>query len=53
MTFIIVTFHFHCKIEHKQVKKNKNTRDMCISEGIFPYLEGSTLFKWVLKFISW
>ena len=28
MTFIIGTFQFYCKSEHKQVKCNKITRDM-------------------------
>ena len=52
MTFIIGTFQFHCKSEHSQVKWNKITRDMCKSDSIFPYLQGSTLNKWLLKFIS-
>ena len=26
---------------------------MCKSDSIFPYLESTTLFKWLLKFISW
>ena len=33
------------KKKHKQVKRNKNTRDMCKSDNIFPYLQRSTLFK--------
>ena len=26
---------------------------MCKSDNIFPYLQSSALFKWLLKFISW
>ena len=26
---------------------------MCKSDSFFPYLQSSTLFKWLLKFISW
>ena len=44
-SFIIDTFHFHCKIEHKQVKRKKNTWHMCKPDSIFPNLESSTLFK--------
>ena len=50
---VIGTFQFHCKSEHKQVKWNKITCEMCKSDSIFPYLQRSTLFKWLLKFISW
>ena len=53
MTFIIGTFQSHCKSKHNQVKWNKITQDMCKSDSIFPYLQSSTLFKWLLKFISW
>ena len=35
MTFIIGTFQFYCKTEHKEVKGNKITADMCISARIF------------------
>ena len=45
MTFIIGTFQSHCKSEHNQVKRNKITSDMCKSDSIFLYLQGSTLFK--------
>ena len=34
MTFIVIISQFHCKSEHKQVKWNKVTRDMCKSDGI-------------------
>ena len=51
MTFTIG--FFHCKSEHKQVKWSKIKQDMCKSDSIFPYLESSSLFKWLLKFISW
>ena len=53
MVFLIGTFQSHCKIEHNQVKWIKISWDMCKSGSIFPYLQGSTLFKWFLKFISW
>ena len=53
MTFIIGTFQSPCKSEHDQVRWNKITRDMCKCDSIFPYLQGSTLFKLVLNFISW
>ena len=43
--FIIITFLFHCKSEHKQGKSNKIIRDMCKSDSIFPYLQITTLFK--------
>ena len=45
MAFVIDTFQFHCKSEHKQVKQNKITRDMCKSDSAFPYLKCSALFK--------
>ena len=35
MNFIIFTFQFHCKSEHKQVKWNKIIRDMCKCHSIF------------------
>ena len=53
MTLIISIFRFYCKSEHKQVQRNKIKQDMCKSDNIFPYLQISTLFKWLLKFISW
>ena len=53
MTFIIGIFQFLWKGEHKQVKWNKIKRDICKSGGIFPYLQSSTLFNWLLKFIFW
>ena len=52
MTFIIGTYQSHRKSEHNQVKWNKKTRDMSKSDSIFPYLQSSTLFKWLLKFIK-
>ena len=53
MIFIIGTFQSHYKSECNQVKWNKTTQDMCKSDSIFPYLQGSTLFKWLLKLLSW
>ena len=53
MTSIIGTFQSHCKSEHNQIKWNKITQAMCKSDSIFPYLQASTPFKWLLKFISW
>ena len=53
MTFTIGTFQSHCKSKDNQVKWNKMTGDMCKSESIFAYFQSSTLFKWLLKFISW
>ena len=44
---------FHCKSGHKQVKWNEIKQDTCKSYSIFPYLQRGTLFKWLLKFISW
>ena len=35
---MINTFQFCYKSEHKQVKRNKITRDMCKFDTIFPYL---------------
>ena len=52
MTFIIGIFQFYYKSEHKQVKKNKIKQDMCKSDSIIPYLQVSTLFKWLLKLIK-
>ena len=40
MNFIIGSFEFYCKSQHKQVKW-----DICKSYGSFPYLQSSTLFK--------
>ena len=45
MTFIIGTFQFRCKTEHKQVKRNKITQKMYKSESIFPHLQSSILFN--------
>ena len=45
MTFIIGTFQSQCKSDHNQVKWNKITRDICESDSIFPYLQGSTLIR--------
>ena len=45
MNFITGTFQSCCKSEHNQVKWNKITRDMCKADSIFPYLQGSMLFK--------
>ena len=42
-----------CKNERKQVNWNKTKWIMCKSDSIFPYLQSSALFKWLLKFISW
>ena len=53
MTFIIGTFQSPCKSEHDRVNWNKITRDMYKSDSIFPYLQGSRLFKLLLKFVSW
>ena len=53
MTFIIGIFQFHCKGEHRQVVWNKIKWDMCKSESIFLYLQSTSLFKWLLSFISW
>ena len=36
-----------------QVYWNEIKRDMCKSDSIFPDLQRGTLFKWLLKFISW
>ena len=52
ITFIIDTFQFHCKLERKQVKWNKITRDMWKSDGSFSYFQSNALFKWLLEFIS-
>ena len=49
MNFVIETFRSHCKSEHNQVKWNKITPDICKSDSTFPYLQGSTLFKGLLK----
>ena len=46
-------FQIHCESEHKQVTWNRTKQYICKSNSIFPYLQSSTLFKWVLKFISW
>ena len=51
MTFIIAIFQLHCKNEHRQVKWNKIKRDMCKSDSICPYLQGTALFEWFLKYI--
>ena len=40
MAFIIDTFQFNCKSEHKQVKWNEIKEDMCKSDSVFPYLNG-------------
>ena len=53
MIFTIGIFQFYGKSEHKQVKRNKIKQDMCKSDSSFSYLQGSTLFKWLLVFISW
>ena len=45
MTFIIDTFQFHCRSEHKQVQRNKMIQYMYKYDSIFPYLQSSTLFK--------
>ena len=45
MTFIIGIFQFHCKSEHKQVKRNEIKQDMRKSDSTFPYLQQCTLFK--------
>ena len=44
MTFIIGTFQFRCKTEHKQVKRNKITQKMYKSESIFPHLQSSIIW---------
>ena len=48
MTFIIGTFQSR-KSKHNQVKWNKTTQDMCMSDSIF-LITTSTLLKWLLKF---
>ena len=48
MTFIIGTFQFHCKIEHKQAKRKIPARYMRKSDRIFPCLKNSALFKSLL-----
>ena len=48
-----IIFQFDCESEHKQVKWNKIKQNMCKSDIVFPYLQSNTLFKWLLKFISW
>ena len=54
MPFIFdIFFQIHCKSEHKQVTWNRTKQYICKSNSIFPYLQSSTLLKWVLKFISW
>ena len=53
MAFIIGSSQPDCKSEHNQVKWNKITWDMWKSDSIFPYLQGSALFKWFSKFTSW
>ena len=53
MTFVIGSFQFYSKSEHKQIKWYKIKREMCKSDSIFAYLQSSTLFKWLLKYISW
>ena len=53
MAFVIGSFQFYSKSEHKQVKWNKITWEICKSDSIFPYLQSSTLFNLLLKFISW
>ena len=45
MAFIIEIFQFSCKSQRKQVRRNKIKGDMCKSDGIFPYLQSSALFK--------
>ena len=42
---------FCCKSEHKQVKWNKIEQGTCKSNSIYPYLQSSILFKWLLQFI--
>ena len=53
MTFIIGTFQFHFKSDHKQIKWNRITWEMCKSDSLFPYWQSRSLFKCLLKFISW
>ena len=43
MTIIIGIFQFHCKSEHKQAKWNKIEQDICKSDSISPYLQGSEI----------
>ena len=45
MPFVNGNFQFHCKSEHKQVKWNKITPDMCKSDSIFPYLQSTALLN--------
>ena len=45
MTFIIGIFQFYYKSEPKQVKWNKIKRDLCKSDSVFSWLQGSALFK--------
>ena len=53
MTFVIDISQYHCKNDHKKAKWNKMVQDTCKSDSVFHYLQISTLFKWILKFISW
>ena len=42
--------HFSISLQkHNQVRWNKITREMCKCDYIFPYLQSSTLFKWLFK----
>ena len=47
-----MTFIFRKGVQ-KQVKWNETEQYMCKSDSIFPYLQRVTLFKWLLKFLSW
>ena len=55
MTFDIL--QFHCKSEHKQVKRNKIKQDIWKSDSVFPNLQGIKIFEgfaihfWI-RFIS-
>ena len=51
MIFIIGISHFHRKSEHKQVMWNKIKQGMCKYDSISHYLQSSTLFKRLLKFV--
>ena len=41
----ILKCQFYSKREHKQVKGNKTTPEMCKSDSVFRYLQNGTLFK--------
>ena len=48
-------WHFSISLQKwaQTIKWNKIKRGICKSDSIFPYLQSSALFKWLLKLISW